>query len=179
MGHAISSPSLLPPRFLPHRLIRAEGQTRTTTCAFLAFLHCQGGRLEVPGGMPRSHPVSPRMPVGLQVQLTLACLPFCVTVCATLREGVCWLMGCSWAALVQDLPSSPSHMCGTRLQCSRQSVPLSPSRLCPTRKDLSLLTIVGLATAMSTISTGQPWPPETQGSTGSGLKAPPYLICPE
>uniref|UniRef100_A0A4W2E450 Uncharacterized protein n=1 Tax=Bos indicus x Bos taurus TaxID=30522 RepID=A0A4W2E450_BOBOX len=25
--------------------------------------------------MPRSHPVSPRMPVGLQVQLTLACLP--------------------------------------------------------------------------------------------------------
>uniref|UniRef100_A0ABI0NUL7 Secreted protein n=1 Tax=Bos taurus TaxID=9913 RepID=A0ABI0NUL7_BOVIN len=30
--------------------------------------------------MPRSHPVSPRMPVGLQVQLTLACLPFCVTV---------------------------------------------------------------------------------------------------
>ena len=144
---------------LPHRLIWAEGQTHTHTCAFLAFLHCQGGRLEVPGGMPRSHPVSPRMPVVLQVQLTLACLMFCVTVCATLREGVCWLMGCSWAAWAQDLPSSPSHMCGTSLQCSRQSMPLSPSRLCPTRQDLSLLTIPSLAIATSTISTGRPQPP--------------------
>ena len=72
-------------RSLPYRLIQAEGHTRTPTCAFLVCLHCQGGRLEVPGGMPLSHPVSPRMPVVLQVQLTLARLVFCVAVCATLR----------------------------------------------------------------------------------------------
>ena len=168
MGHAIGSPSLLPAHFLPHRLIRAEGQTRMPTCAFLAFLHFQGGRLEVPVGLPHPRPVSPRMPVGLQVQLTLACLAFCVAVCATLREGVYWLMGCSWAALAQDLPSSPSHVCGTSLQYSRQSMSLSPLGLCSIQQDLSLLTILGPAIAPSTISTGWSWP--------SRLRAPQAVV---
>ena len=36
----------------------------------------------MPVGMPHPHPVSPRMPVVLQVQLTLACLTFlCRSVC--------------------------------------------------------------------------------------------------
>ena len=40
------------------------------------------GRMEVTGGMPHSNLVSPRMPVVLQVQLTLACLTFlCRSVC--------------------------------------------------------------------------------------------------
>ena len=111
-----------------------------------------------------AHILSPRMPVVLQVQLTLACLAFCVAVCATLREGVYRLLGCSWAALAQDLPSSPSHVCGTSLQCSRQSMSLSPSGLCSTHQDLSLLTVLGLAIATSTISTGRPRPPRLKAS---------------
>ena len=118
----------------------------------------------MPVGMPHPHPISPRMPVVLQVQLTLACLAFCVAVCATLREGVYRLLGCSWAALAQDLPSSPSHVCGTSLQCSRQSMSLSPSGLCSTHQDLSLLTVLGLAIATSTISTGRPRPPRLKAS---------------
>ena len=76
------------------------------------------------------------------------------------------------------LLTSPSHVCGTSLQYSRQSVPLSPVSLCPSLQDLSLLTILGHSVTTSTISTGQPKSPQTESFTGSGFKAPTYLICP-
>ena len=125
---------------------------------FLAFRHCQGGRLEVPGGMP-----------GLQSMTLLGCLWFCrysilqhISCFVSYLAYVCHPQGgrVLAAGLIQGStgpgPSqlSFSHVCGTSLQCSRQSVTLSPSALCPPRQDLSL-TIPGLSIATSIISTGQ------------------------
>ena len=69
-------------------------------------------------------------------------------------------------------------MCGTSLQRSRLSVPPPPSGLSPSPQDLSLLTIPGPAVATSNISIDWPTLPHTEGSTGSGFKAPPHLIRP-
>ena len=66
-----------------------RGSHTYTHLCFPHFSALPESTLEVPGGMPCSHPVAPRMPVVLQIQLTLACLTFCVAVCATLGEVVC------------------------------------------------------------------------------------------
>ena len=56
-------------------------------------------------------------------------------------------------------------------------MPPPPLGLLPSPQDLSLLTIPGLAIATFNISIGWPTLPLTEGSTGSGFKAPPRLIC--
>ena len=134
----------------------------------------------MPGGMP-----------GLQSMPLLGCLWFCrysilqhISCFVSYRASVCHPQGghVLAAELIQGSagpgPSqfSFSHVCGTSLQCSRQSVTPSPSALCPSQQDLSL-TIPGLFIATSIISTGQPMAPHTEGSTGSGFKAPPHMIC--
>ena len=179
MGHAVKPPPLPFLCSLPHRHILAEDHTGKRTCAFLVFRHCQGGRLEVPGGMPHLQHVFPRMPLVLQIQHTLAHLMFGVTSCQCVPPSGRVCAGC-WADQGSTGPGhsqfSFSHVCGTSLQCSRQSVTPSPSALCPSQQDLSL-TILGLAIATSTISTGEPKAPHTEGSTDSGFRAAPHVIC--
>ena len=56
-----------------------------------------------------------------------------------------------------------------------------PSRSLPLVRglgDSQYLTILGHSVTTSTISTGQPKSPQTESFTGSGFKAPTYLICP-
>ena len=123
--------------------------------------------------------VSPRMPVVWQIQHTLAHLMFCVISCQCVPPSGRACAGC-WADPGQHWPRTFPVLLFTcvwnNLQCSRQSMTLSPSALCPSRQDLSL-TIPDLAIATSLISRGQPMAPHTEGSTGSGFKAPPHVIC--
>ena len=99
LGQAASPPALLPSTSLPQRHTLTEGHTCTPhTCAVFTVLHCQ---VQLPAGMPCSHPVSTRMPGGLHGQPTSAQLTFCVLSCqcVLLRDGACCLMDRSGATL--------------------------------------------------------------------------------
>ena len=115
--------------------------TYTHPCTFFAYLHCQGGWkcleachthiLSLLGGLSFCTDSLP--------YLIFHFVSHCVSVCHSHGHSML-AFGLILGSTAQDLSSSP-YVCGTSLQCSRQSVALSPSGLCPFLQDLSLLTI--------------------------------------
>ena len=128
LGPPASPPALSSPISLPHRHTLVEGHTCTThTYTLLTILHCQ---MKVPCGMPRSHPVSARMPGVLHGQPISAQLTFCVLSCQCVlfREGSCCLTGRSGAALAQDI-SRVSFSCVRHKSPGQQALCASSSFL--------------------------------------------------
>ena len=90
--------------FPPSQAHLGRSHTRTTTPE-LSLLSALPGRLEVPGGMACLHRVSPRMPVVLHTQPTLAYLAFCVTSCQSVPPSWRQCAGC-WADPGQHRPKT-------------------------------------------------------------------------